>query len=60
MPLRVRGSQHTMTETQHTLATWRLDNAAIDRGTFCLLDTDQPGMWMSCEQPVSVKHFSGL
>ncbi|MFD1585430.1 hypothetical protein ACFR9U_00425 [Halorientalis brevis] len=49
-----------MTETQQTLATWRLDNAAIDRGTFCLLDTDRPGMWISCEQPVSVRHFTGL
>ena len=48
-----------MTEPHQTLATWRLDNQAIDRGTFCLMDTDNPGMWMSCERPVSVRHFNG-
>ncbi|MFB6179629.1 MAG: hypothetical protein ABEI77_07900 [Halorientalis sp.] len=48
-----------MTERPQTLATWRLDNAVIDQGTFCLLDTDNPSMWMSCEHPVPVKHFRG-
>lgn len=43
-----------------TLATWRLDTASIDRGTFALVDADNEAAWMTCEHPVSVRHFCGL
>jgi len=46
--------------TEHTLATWRLDNAAVDAGTFCLIDAENPAQWLACEHPVSIRNFAGL